>query len=129
MTTNKSTIDQPFRIANTGDVHSAFGVPLFTSEIEQILMTRKSGQGNIGELPWDDTFGGLVVNILHDSSSIDSQRARLRQYIREALSAYPSYMIKSIQVTITEIEGGRKAKATIFYDEDGVSKEYTLNLV
>lgn len=124
-----SIVGQPFRIGTDGDVHSVEGVPLFTSELEQIIMTRCSGHGMVGELPWDCEFGSLVPDLLHDSNSEDDQKARVRRYIREAVKAYPSYLIKTITVSIENENGTKKVTATLVYDEEGVRKEYTLNLM
>jgi len=113
-------ITSPLRLAKSGDFQTESEAALVDASIRQTVMTRSSGEGIYGEMPWNPAFGTLVQTLKHHKQDLDLVQAEAVRMTSNGVSRYvPDAIITDVQVSDIKKDQGRllELKVTRKYRE------------
>jgi phage baseplate assembly protein W len=123
-------ITQPFQYSENDDLKVADKTDLIQSRLEQLLMTRASGEGQFGELMFNPNMGSLLHLLKHQRLPTVHLKDLAIYYIRTAVSKYmPELTIVSVEISTTKISGSIALNINIKWQYNNLKGELGLENV
>lgn len=94
-----------------------------------MVMTRGTGEGHVGEVPWDPDQGTLLYLLRHQNLHESTIKDFAKNYTQEALSHHlPEIFIKDIVPIIQAISSGNALSLNIVWSYNELEGDFTIEV-
>lgn len=122
-------ITQPLRLSKSSDFQTESDIDLKDASIKQAVMTRGSGEGIMGEVPWNPFLGSLVPTLPHRSQNRDLIEAEAVRMTSDTVAAFiPDVTITKVDVKEEQLERGLLLTMDISRSFRGTLKQLQVEL-